>query len=294
MGGPCHLFGSLEILAATPVLLHLMDLCAQEVSAGGHLLKSGRGHMTPTSQIWAGELYNKLIWLPSWPPILQRRLHCRVPLWSLLPAFPLFCLWWGHSLGVSSISTVSSSSCLKVRTPWSKEWCQCFVPACGTHISNTLGMGAAGAGPLSATACSWAAPNIPRRVASGTLLVRNCTGYRSFPRPWVGRLVWLPQRPPWRLGDHTLSLPLSGTPALTHYLREPVGGHRLWLHGTPQLVLWCHWPGPHSGEPPVPHLSPALCSWDPLWPCLWVVTLGPHSFSPVMEVAYLTVQLVWP
>ena len=37
--GPGKLVGDPEILPATPVLLHLMDLIAQEVSGGIHLSK---------------------------------------------------------------------------------------------------------------------------------------------------------------------------------------------------------------------------------------------------------------
>ena len=41
------------------------------------------------------------------------------------------------------------------------------------------------------------------------------------------------------------------------------------------------------------HLSPALCVGNLWWPCLQVITLGSHSFSPLAEVA-LTVWLVYP
>ena len=44
---------------------------------------------------------------------------------------------------------------LGVGTPWLKEWHWHFVPTCGAGISDTLGMEAAGASPLSAMAHSW-------------------------------------------------------------------------------------------------------------------------------------------
>ena len=40
LGGLSSLVGNLEILLATPALLHLMNFSAQEVSGGGHLPKS--------------------------------------------------------------------------------------------------------------------------------------------------------------------------------------------------------------------------------------------------------------
>ena len=141
---------------------------------------------------------------------------------------------------------------------------------------------------------SWVVASIPRRAASGTSLVRSCRGYGVSPGSQVSRLIWLPQRPPWRLGDPTSPLPLSGAPVLTHYPCVSVGGHSLWLCSAPQPVLWPQQPGHHSGKPSDPHFSPALCGGDPQWPCLQVIVLGPHSFSPVAEVAYPTVQLVWP
>ena len=40
-GGLSRSVGGLEILPATPALLHLMNIGAREVSGGGHLLKGG-------------------------------------------------------------------------------------------------------------------------------------------------------------------------------------------------------------------------------------------------------------
>ena len=42
-----ELVGSLQIPPATPVLLHLMNLCAQEVSGGSHLSKHAGEVMKP-------------------------------------------------------------------------------------------------------------------------------------------------------------------------------------------------------------------------------------------------------
>ena len=79
------------------------------------------------------------------------------------------------------MSTVSSSSCLRAGTPWSEEWHWFLAPIYGTDISDTLGMEDTGASPPSAAACHWVVADIPRRVASGTSLVRSCRGYRSAP-----------------------------------------------------------------------------------------------------------------
>ena len=40
-GGLCHFVGGSEILLATPTPMYLMNLSAQKVNGGGHLLKSG-------------------------------------------------------------------------------------------------------------------------------------------------------------------------------------------------------------------------------------------------------------
>ena len=37
---PCHLVSGPEILPATPTFLHLMDLSAQGVSGGDHLMEN--------------------------------------------------------------------------------------------------------------------------------------------------------------------------------------------------------------------------------------------------------------
>ena len=171
-------------------------------------------------------------------------------------------------MGVSSISTVPSSSCLGVGILWSEEWHCCFMPVCGGVISETLGRGAAGASPLSAMAHNWAVANIPRSMASDTLPVRSCRGYRNVPQASGRQAHMATQRPPQRLGNPTSPLPLSGAPVLAHYLCEPIGGHRLWLYGVPCLVVWPQWPGLHSGKPELLCLSPALCGGDPRWPCL--------------------------
>ena len=216
--------------------------------------------------------------------------------WGSFRAFtaglPLFFLQWGHSLGMSSMSAISSSSCLGMGTPWSEEWCKHFAPACGAGIFDILGMEDAGAGPLSAMVLSWAVADIPRMVASSTSPVRSHRGYRSIPQvsgrqphmatPKVSTKAWW-SHPSSAFASH------SSTNTLL-----------LWACWKAQAVvaqcnlacLWPKWPVHCSGTPPALHLSPALCSRNPWWPCLWVVTLGPCSFSPVAEVAHLTVWLV--
>ena len=73
---------------------------------------------------------------------------------------------------------------------------------------------------------------------------------------------------------------------LAHCPSEPVVEHRLWLHGSPQPLLWPGWTRPHLGVPWVLCLAPALCTRNPWQPCLQVITLGTCSFSPVAEVAH--------
>ena len=91
------------------------------------------------------------------------------------------------SLGMSSMSAVSSLFCLGVGTPWCEEWHQCFAPTCGTGISNILGMEAASARTLSTTAHSWVVADIPRMAASGTSPVMSCRWYRSAPQVLGGQ-----------------------------------------------------------------------------------------------------------
>ena len=140
---------------------------------------------------------------------------------------------------------------------------------------------------------SWAVAYISRMVASGTLLVRSCRGYSSVPGSWVGRLVWLPQRPPWRLGDPAPPLPLPCTPVLTHYTCEPVGKHRLVAWQTSACFMasavWALFSCTASSA-----FKSSSLQQKTWWPHLWVIALGPHSFSSVAEVAHSTVWLVQP
>ena len=117
------------------------------------------------------------------------------------------------------MSVISFSSCLGPGTPWSKEWCWCLAPICGTGISNTLGMEDTDAGPPSATTHNWVVADIPRRVASSMILVRSCRGTKVLPSSQESRLIW----PPQMLGKPS-PLPLSGASALIHFLCAPVGG----------------------------------------------------------------------
>ena len=94
------------------------------------------------------------------------------------PAFRPFIFGKDESLGMSSIFTIHSSSCLWVGTPWSEEWCWHFVPTCGAGISKTLGVEAAGAGSLSSMAHTQVVDDIPRMTARGTSLIKSCRGYR--------------------------------------------------------------------------------------------------------------------
>ena len=161
------------------------------------------------AQSWASGPYHRHAWLPSLPLILWRRLLGRVHLGPSPLAFPPSAydkdtLWVG-------------CQCLPFPPPPAlgglRLQHQHLACVCGTGISDTLGMEDAGASPPSATACSWTVADIPKRAASGTLLVRSCRGYRSVPQ-------FSPQ-------------PSLGAPALTHYPCEPAGEYRMWLHGTP-------------------------------------------------------------
>ena len=103
--------------------------------------------------------------------------------WFSLRGLTSFHFWQDQSLGVTSSSAVSSSSCLGIYTPWSDEWHCHFMPVRDAGISDTLGMEAADVSSLPATACGWVVANIPKVAASGTLSVRSCKGYISA--PWV-------------------------------------------------------------------------------------------------------------
>ena len=138
--------------------------------------------MIPSVRSLPSGSFSRSIWLPSQCLTLWKRYPGGAPSGPFPPAFPPFfsyedILWACHQYWVPSLP-----SCLRAGTPWYEEWHQHFAPTCGAGITNTLGMEAAGAGPLSATACSWVVADIPRMVAGGTLLVRSCRGYRSAPQ----------------------------------------------------------------------------------------------------------------
>ena len=157
------------------------------------------------------------------------------------------------------------------------------MPICGTGLPNTLGVGAASTNPLSATACSWIVADIHRMAAMGTSPVRSCRGYRSAPSD-LGQ-AGLHSHPK---GLHKgMAIPPLLCLGLMLQCQDTVPVCLLQGTGcgcTAHLGLF-------YGLDSTPWV---LCSGNPWWPCLWVIILGPHSFSPASAVADLRNQLVHP
>ena len=105
---------------------------------------------------------------------------------SLPGGLSFFCLWQGHSSGVTSNTVASPSPDFGQATPWSDERCHHLVPIEGAGVSTTVGEEVAGLG-LPIRVASW--PVVAKRAAKDMFTVSNLEGYMSTPRLLQDRLV---------------------------------------------------------------------------------------------------------
>ena len=120
---------------------------------------------------------------------------------SLARGLLSFCIWWGHSSGVMSSTTASSSPDPGEATSQSDKWHCHLVPIGGVGVSDMVGRGVAGVGfPIAVASWGWS----PKGQLGTYSQLATARGTWVPHELWGDRLVRLLHKPPEKIGNHTL------------------------------------------------------------------------------------------